>query len=839
MRNTLLFIWLLLCETGLAQPAFQYQSLDPQDPIQYTGNSIVYRGDTILLGPHAFFIDGQLSDAEAARYPYVFNSVQSAAAKLTNGTETRPMTLYLAPWVYWIDDPDDPAIRVPEEGARAPYGMKIRCEWLRFYGLNQHAENVVLACNRGQTIGARGNFTLFRFYGDGTQSENITFGNYCNIDLEFPLKPALGREKRASAIVQAQLIHCDGDKIVARNTRFVSRLNLCPFVGGQRVLFDRCHFESTDDALCSTGVYLNSTFDFYSSKPFYITRGTGAVLLNCDIRAYTRGEQYFVKAGGQVAVVDTRFQADDDQLYIGWKDLPPAATRNYQFGNTLNDRPLFIGGKDPACTVEMDKKQVLDAYRLTEGGSVLYNTYNLLKGEDDWDPMHIKSRVLRAEQAQNKHYTDLPTQLLLSTTIDSLETGRDTALLSVKLLRFGNVEVSPEAIRWALSPGSGSLARLRISADGLHCLVIPANEGLEPGDITVIAATPAGLEAAAVLTISPRQLPPPGFSERPRIAFAEGGSVRLNYRLDTEFEDQSRITWYRCTDPSGRDAIPVMVSRFDKPLRDYPLTPGDAGHYLKAVIVPKHIRSLAGEAVEAVLTAPIEAGAVKIDERSMHPDFSRLSTANQPRVLPGFWTWRHIENPDRPVSGDAWHYGDGQDGAQGITGLLQGRSGFMSYTPVGEARGDMEMTLQIAPFKSAGQGFAVAPLYMDVLIKFDSKTMSGYGLRVVRTTKYGNAVDFVFVRYRNGEASEIGEPVSTSCYRTNCTIRFSMAAGKLYARASTDADYGASAYPPAVLPDVDMEASAADNSFGGFGILYNGGAPAVIRDLAVEWKRKK
>ncbi len=29
------------------------------------------------------------------------------------------------------------------------------------------------------------------------------------------------------------------------------------------------------------------------------------------------------------------------------------------------------------------------------------------------------------------------------------------------------------------------------------------------------------------------------------------------------------------------------------------------------------------------------------------------------------------------------------------------------------------------------------------MIKFDSKTRTGYGIRVVRTTKFGNAVDFV------------------------------------------------------------------------------------------------
>ncbi len=836
MKNILLIATVFLFRQAAAQQSFPYHPLDPSDPVLFTGDRIIYRGDTIVLNPRAFFIDGQLSDAAIAGHPYVFNSVQSAVKQLTDGTEAQPMTLYLAPWVYWIDNPDDPAIRYPEEGERAPYGMTIRCAWLRFYGLNQNPENMVLACNRGQTLGAQGNFTMFRFFGDGTSSENITFGNYCNIDLGFPLKPALGRAKRAPAIVQAQLIHCDGDKIVARNTRFVSRLNLCPFVGGKRVLFDRCHFESTDDALCSTGVYLNSSFDFYSSKPFYITRGTGAVLLNCDIRAYTRGAQYFVKAGGQLAVVDTRFRADDDRLYIGWKDLPPAETRNYQFGATLNRLPLFIGRNDSACTVDMTGKSILDAYRIEADGAVLYNTYNLLKGEDDWDPMHIKTRVLRAEKEQRKRFTDLPTQLLLSTTRDSLETGRDTATLSVKLLRFGNVEARPDTIRWQLALESRRFARLNIAADGLHCGVIPANDGLESQRVIVIASTPSGLEAACELSISPRILPAPGFSVAPRLTRPSEGMLSLEYRLDAELEDRSDITWYRCSDAAGRDAIPVAVSRLGKPLKTYLLSAGDAGYYLKATIAPKHVRSLAGPAVEVLLPEPARALWVTGDKHMLHPDFSVISTANQPRVLPGFWTWRHIDTGYPAPAGDAWYYGEGSDGAQGISGLLQGRSGFMSYTPVGDAFGDMEMTLRVAPFKSAGQGFSVAPLYMDVLIKFDATTQSGYGLRIERTTKYGNSVDFVFVRYQNGAASRIGEPVSTSCYRTNCTLVLRVKSGKLSARASTDSKYDASAYPAAVLPAVAMEAAISGNSSGGFGILYNGGAPAVIRDLAVEWK---
>ena len=822
------------------QTPVNYHPLDPKDPIQFLGNRIIYGGDAIALGPHDFFIDGQLSDQEAEKYPFVFNSIQSAVQQLSEGTEAHPMTLYIAPWVYWIDNPDDPEIRVPEPGDRAPYGMKIRCKWLRFYGLNKDPNNVVLACNRGQTIGAQGNFTMFRFYGDGTSSENITFGNYCNVDLEFPLKPELSKKKRAEAIVQAQLIHCDGDKIVARNTRFISRLNLCPFVGGKRVLFDRCHFESTDDALCGTGVYLNSTFDFYSSKPFYITRGTGTVLLNCDIHTYCHGNQYFVKAGGQLAVVDSRFHAEDKNLYVGWKDLPPVSMRNYQFDNTLNKRLLFIGANDAANTVDMMEKPILDAYRIRLDNGVLYNTYNLLKANDDWDPMGIKSYVQEAELMQHTRYTDIPTQLLMRSDRDTIETGKDKAELSVELFRFGNVPVTPDSILFTIWPEGDPCTRLIRTNGGITCTVIPDNQSQEAQKVIIVASTPSGLEAAVELLVLPSIQPAPGFRKTPEITLNGKGTLSVKYQLDTDLDDQSLITWYRCIDKMGTEDVPMAISRFNKPLYVYELNAGDAGYYIKAMVEPKHNLSNPGNPVEVLFPNKIQTGDIQADSKVLHPYFSKLSTVNQPKVLPGFWTFRHLDNLDGPVpTGDAWYYGEGRDGAQDISGLMQGRSGFMCYTPVANTNKGMELSLQIAPYKSSGQGFSVAPLYMDLLIKFDSETMSGYGLRIERTTKYGNSVDFVFVQYKNGEVTRIGEPVSTSCYRTNCHIQFQMKAGKLIATAGTDAKYNASSYPEAVVAEVVMELPVEVNSFGSVGILYNGGAPAVIRDLAVEWKRKK
>jgi hypothetical protein len=841
MKKTMLtglILWTaLICS---AQQVPGYKPLDPGNPVVFNGDKIIYKGETIRLGPKAFFIDGQFSDEEALKYPFVFNSINKAAEHLTDGTEESPMVLYIAPYVYWIDDPDDPAIRVGKNG-QSPYGLIINCKWLRFYGLSPDAENVVLACNRGQTIGSQGNFTMFRISGDGISSENITFGNYCNVDLIYPLKPNLGRVKRASAIVQAQLIFCDGDKIVARNTRFISRLNLMPFVGGKRVLFDQCHFECTDDAMCATGLYLNSTMDFYSSKPFYATTGTGAVLLNCDIRVLTRGEQYFTKGGGQVAVVDSRFQTENT-TYIGWREVNPADMRNYQYNVSLNGEPVFIGKKNPALTVDMTNKPLIDAYRFIDGGKVIYNSYNLLCGNDDWDPMGIKEIVQSAEKNSGRKLTMIPTQLLISPARGSIETKKNDIKLNAKVFRFSNCELKSEAINWSVAPKDMSLVELKVSEDRTTCQVIPTNTNDETFEVIVSASTPSGLQAASVLTVAPSKLDPPQFSSMPKISKPKKGILNLSYKLDMRFEDQSLVTWYRCTDANGGNPIEVAVSRLNKPMLKYELSAGDIDYFIMASVAPKHLRCDAGKPVTFVNGRKISAKDVKTDKNRLQTNFLNVPTKNQPEVIPGFWTMNSIESPanDPRMSGgserDAWYYGEGTDGAAGQMGLLQGRSARLLYTPVGNDFGDMKLSMTVAPSKTAGQGFSVAHLYMDVLIKFDTKTMTGYALRFIRTTKYGDAVDCMFVRYDNGKVKEISKPVSTSCYRPTCNITVEVTGNKIIAHADSPSEYYKIPGRPEVVTEVNMETEINPGRSGGFGIEYNGGAATMIKELKVEWK---
>ena len=273
----------------------------------------------------------------------VFTTVNEALRRAEAFADDSLWTMiHIAPGVFWIDDPDDPAIRKPESGENIPYGMKVRLNRTRIIGMGDSPEDVLLACNRGQTQGADGNFTMLHISGDDIQVENLTFGNYCNVDLNYRLDPKQSRQRRADAIVQAQLVICRGDRYEARNCRFISRLNLCPFAGARHALFEDCYFECTDDALCGTGVYRHCRLTFFSSKPFYSTSPQGAVFEDCDIHSKVQGVQYLTKVSDPVTMRNCRWTSDDPHLTIEWTRKPNPKKRCLMENCTLNGKPLDV-----------------------------------------------------------------------------------------------------------------------------------------------------------------------------------------------------------------------------------------------------------------------------------------------------------------------------------------------------------------------------------------------------------------------------------------------------------------------------------------------------------------
>ena len=734
------------------------------------GITSVYAQKGLKLDATHVLIDGSLTDADVARRPYVYNDFRKAMGQLGDVA-----TIYIAPHVYWVDNPDSPKVVTGKDG-REPFGMVIRAKKLHFIGLSDDAADVVLASQRGQMQGAVGNFTMFDFHVDTLVVENLTMGNYCNVDLDYPLKPELSRPKRGDAITQAHVGYVHGEQMTARNVRFVSRLNLNPLNGAQQSYYEDCHFECTDDALNGNAVYRHCTIDLYGSKPFWSTYDRGAMFVDCDfyVRSHNRS-MYFTKQGGPLTLIDCRYHAPTDSIYIGWTPYPQRYLRCYQQGFTLNGRPYTIGSQHPENTILLSDDYPLDMQR--------------------------------------------PPYLAISQRQATLQTGRDT------------LQLRSDAPHWRIAPEDSSYVTLRPIEGGMT--VIPTNFTDETAVFCIEAYTDDGRVAACELTVSPSILPPPAFTRQPTIVI-RGDSAYLDYELALcGRRDLSLITWLR-------DGIPVSTTH-DGPERTYRLTAADSGHTLTALIAPRHQRSTYGQVVTA--NSPSLPSTLQ-SLTTLTTDFHDFPCQWQPDIKEGYWTvdgYKPADTAEFPWDFDRekpmWEYGEGFNGAVG-RGLLQAQRGArLMYMPLAANYGDMTLTLKVDPTKPAGQGFGSATgQYMDVCLKFDPRTLTGYGLRIIRTMKHAKAVDFLLVEYDHGNVRPLTNPVSATCYRTGCTIVLAVSGSQLTARITT----ATPAMTGSALPnEVSLTSTIKPNDWGGIAIQHTGScgeSTTMLHHLHAEWK---
>lgn len=871
--------------------------LDTSDPVEFYGNYIIYNGQRIDLGPNALYVDGSLSTATATSYTYVFNEIDddkadvkalrpyiNNAANNASGTEINPIRVYFAPWVYWTDNPDDPTISssAGEKNRHGLNGAELDVTYIEFIGLTKNYDNVVICGNRGQSNGSDGNWNVFNLKASGFFTKNITYGNYCTVDLVFPLKPEFNRQRRTNNGVQAQLFGFSSisGKVWADNCAFVSRLNLTP-PAGSRTLYTHCHFESTDDSLMK-GVYLNCNFDFYGSMPFGSINGS--VLLNSVFRSQSTNEssvQYITKSQTSGVNIDGAFscKSEDGSLVnkpVEWTKIPPKYMRAYQSNITLNGTPVDMSGDVPGLAIDITNKDALKAYKITTGEGTVYNTYNLLRGTDNWDPLGVRATIEGAV-ADN-----IPTALTVSPNTRSIVTATGSVSLSYTI--SGSTTDSQNnagAVVWAIAPDYAQYSAnitLTPSGDGKTCTVQGTNNTYAPFSVVITATSAIGLQGASLITLTPAVMSAPGFNVAPSIISPADGKIGIDYKLnlpDPALTDQSLITWYRLDNNSWDTPTTVSVSRLNMPEQYYKLEPGDIGKYIGVEIKPKHDVSTVGDAVRLIYGTQIASSNIQPFE--IHTDFRNFPLDYSTTIKPGYWTVQNVSptamqltdwrksgyklgteaiigtfTPSTTLSG--WDFTDaGLDGAASTEfvhkyGLFLTKKGAqVFYTPT-EVSDYMQVKINLNPEKTAGQGFGSAGQFLDIFIKYDLQLQRGYALRLLRISQGGKSVMFYLVEYKeDGTVVPLCDPVWSSSMISDCLITLTAdnSTGKLIAHVESTTPQTSSAilewaeHPS--QEDVDMQANITPNSYGGFGIFDIGSESSknrhLFRSLDVVWAK--
>lgn len=783
---------------------------------------------TYQLGPNVLMLS-----ADESGSPYIYSDPIKAFDAVNSAGKS--VTLLATPSVYWLDNPDDPTVRKDPGGT--PYAVRIQCDTLRIIGLADNPEDIVFAVNRGQTQGALGNYTMFHFKGRSLETANITYGNYCNLDLVYPRDPSFNREKRREAIVQAQIGICENsDRFFADNCRFLSRLNLCPFIGARRSLYNGCYFECTDDALTGSAIYVDCDFTFYSGKPLYSAPETGAIFLDCDFHTLVNGTQYLTKAPGMVTIIDGRFTSDNPVTLQWTRDASPV--RCFQSNITLNGTPVTIDANRRDLGPDISGTPLLKAYKIVDNGTTVYNIPNLTAGDDGWDPLGMRGKIEEIEKRTGTQLLGLPVALRVSTSAKKIEAEDDRLDLTPMLLLWGEYPAAaPKSVRWT-APTTLKLEQ----SNGISTAAVSANTFPREITATITASTSDGLIGATDITIGAKLKNAPELTSSPVIEI-EKSNLKLKYGLTADGTDDSNITWYRATRQDLSDSIAVRQGHGTS-ASIYPLSGADKGCYLAAKIEPKLTDSKYGEPVIARLDNKMLAGPSKKESR-LTTSFAEVPIRRNSAGIKGTWhfdtykpvdTEAHDWTPDPNLS---WYYGPGVDATTGI-GLVQATRGArLSYTPFRDKCKDMILSVIAEPAKGPGQGFGSATgQYMDLCIKFNPVTLTGYALRIERTPDYDKAVTFTLVRYDNGKVTPISEPVASNCFRNPCYINVEIRNNVMTAIARTEAEASPSSNP-AVKSHVFVSAPVSPSEDCSFAVQHTGtigpGA-TLLRNLDVTWK---
>jgi hypothetical protein len=747
----------------------------------------------------------------------IYKTVQEAYNAAPEGTEDNPTVIKIEPGVYLMNGDDK------------ENGLGIYKNYLTFIGDSTDANDIVFADNRGNNQGASGNWNSASVVSNctGLVMKNISIYNYCNIDVPFAKDPSQALTKRSSLETQAFAYIGLGDKHIYENCQFISILDTMSC--DARSYFKDCYVQGTNDFMGGSGVqyWENSTINSLSN---HIVGGGNKIVFDGCTFQLNKPEgslpTYFCKGWTTLTLLNCTVPTEK-----GKYQWTPTLPTQYMFGyyncKNNNGEAIDVTGND-SC-----------AMALTDEQAQAYNVWNVLRGDDNWDPTGSADK-----------YADKGSEPMYVSTDESLTVKTGEA--------SGKITASVYPARADQSVTFTAEGDISIEQSGNTCTVTSTNTSLDVTTATIIATASNGVKNKTVVTVQPKVEDAPTFAKQAEIVAPADGVISVDYDLDlgVASQDQSLISWYRCDDADGSNPVIIADSKMNEPTKSYSLCTGDIGKYIKVTITPKSELSNTGESVSLIYPVAIDKTVINTN---ISTNFQSVPT--HPPFITSDELASVIDNGDGTTTsyrstleksiegtvagkwnfiGDWWYnYGAGTYGEK-VKGIITGtRYGRVIYKQDGNYFDKMTAVVSLTPEKTAGQAFGSAGQYQEILIKYDPDTQTGYGVRYTRSSSATNTVDFQLYQYINGVGTPIGEVKSmTSTFRSNCTITLSMSGTSLSAKIETDYTTGEEATPvdPVELSGT-VTADISDRGFGGFEIYHQGstGGRFVITNVELNY----
>lgn len=584
----------------------------------------------------------------------------------------------------------------------------------------------------------------------GFCAENITIQNSYNLN-----QPNLGDDGgRGQTQAVALVTMCD--KVVLRNCNFLGRQDTLYLKGASkgadvygdsnpaRVYVEKCLIEGTVDYIFgdATAYFYDCDLNmaYYKNGGHYTAANTtlfniGYVFDSCRLTADKKydeftgdkkknvdlgrpwqGDATYPNYGSQTVFINCSMPEDiiSKSGFSAWNETTVTnKIRYYEYGSTdEKGNALDLSERIPWEKV------------LTAEQAKAYNAYNVLRGNDNWNPAKAKSTVSRvADVTLSKYKLEIP-------------------------------KGESDSIKAFVLPIVANNKAVKFSSSDKNVALVDENSGaikaLKEGTATITATTVEnGFKVSCEVTVLPERTKAPEVSE---ISIKADGAIAPNTVLTGKYsykdggdfkKDCAKVKWY-AVDKDGKETL-VQEGR-GAYAKSYTIKGADIGSSLKFIVEPETTTTYgdkgeAASAISSVVTAP--AGYTgKTYLREGFNDFDKTSAEKGSENANTTW----IKSSAQPLADGTNSFNsivlDGNPTVGGGTTDLT----TIEYNPKANEEAWKDVSLEARMIFNPNAGGFASNCYYNIYTNYNKEKGSYYKLNISRGS---NTNSLVLALYKN------------------------------------------------------------------------------------------